>query len=76
MFDDFRQNLDDKSFEEEPEELSAEDLDLAFNEPQRHFLGMTAPQRLVIAVMFLLMTCMLGAFCLLVTGRIFPPFLG
>lgn len=74
MFDDFRQTSDETSFEEEPEEGS--DLEFTFNEQPRHFLGMTAPQRMVIAVLFLLMTCVLGSFCLLVTGRIFPPFLG
>lgn len=75
MFDDFRQTSDETSFEDQPEE-TGDDLGFTFTETPRHFLGMTAPQRMVIAVLLLLMTCVLGSFCLLVTGRIFPPFLG
>lgn len=74
MFDDFRQATDETSFEEQPEET--EEVGMAISQPQQRFLGMTAAQRLVIAVMLLLMTCVLGAFCLLVTERIAPPFLG
>jgi hypothetical protein len=36
------------------------------------FLGMTAPQRLVIAVLMLISVCVLSAMCLLITGRISP----
>ena len=42
----------------------------AAREPR--LLGMTAVQRFVIAVMLLLMVCVLGAFCMLVTGTIVP----
>lgn len=38
--------------------------------PPRGLLGMSAPQRLVVAVMLLLAVCVLGTMCLLVTGRI------
>jgi hypothetical protein len=34
------------------------------------FLGMTSIQRLVIAVLLLAAVCVLGAMCLLVTGKI------
>jgi hypothetical protein len=34
------------------------------------FRGMTAPQRLIIAVLLMLAVCILGTMCLLVTGRI------
>jgi hypothetical protein len=34
------------------------------------FLGMTARQRLIIAVMLLIAVCVLGTTCLLVTGAI------
>lgn len=37
------------------------------------FLGMTAPQRLIIAVLLMLAVCILGTMCLLVTGRIGFP---
>ncbi|MBN2149474.1 MAG: hypothetical protein JW726_18950 [Anaerolineales bacterium] len=76
MFDDFRQSAEEESFQEEQPD-AADDLEMmAFDEPERHFLGMTAPQRMIIAFMLLLMTCVLSAFCLLISGRVFPPFLG
>jgi len=34
------------------------------------FLGMTAPQRFVIALMLMIAVCTLGSMCLLVTGKI------
>jgi hypothetical protein len=40
------------------------------------FLGMTPVQTFVIALMLLIITCLLSASCLLVTGRVVPPFLG
>lgn len=36
-------------------------------------LGITPAQRFIIAAMILLMTCLLGTFCLVVTGKIVPP---
>jgi hypothetical protein len=41
---------------------------------QARFLGMTAPQRFVIAVILFLMVCVLGAFCLVLTGKIWIAF--
>jgi hypothetical protein len=75
MFDDFRKQTDETAFpEEKPEDNLAADFTFT-QEPQR-FLGMTAPQRLVIAFLLLMMTIILGTFCLLVTAKIVPPFLG
>ena len=71
MFDDLRQQADDTSFEEE-EKDSYSYKDKA-PKVKREFLGMTPPQRFVVAVMLLMMTCVLSAFCLLVTERIFIP---
>ncbi len=34
------------------------------------FLGMTAPQRFVIALMLMIAVCTLGSMCLLITGKI------
>jgi len=39
------------------------------------FLGMTPFQTFFIALLMLLITCLLSASCLLVTGRVVPPFL-
>jgi hypothetical protein len=36
----------------------------------RGFLGLSASQRLVLALLLLLAVCVLGSMCLLVTGRI------
>ena len=41
--------------------------------PRRRFLGMTAAQRFMIAVMLLMMACLLGALLLLVTEKVVPP---
>jgi len=35
----------------------------------RRFFGMTASQRLIIAIMLLFAVCSLGAMCLLITGK-------
>jgi hypothetical protein len=51
------------------------------NPPGRHnpvkekgpFLGMTARQRFVVALLLLLMVCVLGAFVLLVFEKVVPP---
>jgi hypothetical protein len=40
------------------------------------FLGMTAPQRFIIALMVLMMVVILGAFFLLITGAIYLPLPG
>jgi hypothetical protein len=36
-------------------------------------LGMTAPQRLVVAMLLFFMVFVLGAFCLVITERVVPP---
>jgi hypothetical protein len=77
MFEDFRKQSDDDSlFEEHPEQQDQLDSDIVVSRSKQHFLGMTPPQRFVIAVMLLMMTCILGMFCLLVTEKVVPPFLG
>jgi hypothetical protein len=40
----------------------------------RPFLGMTAGQRFILALLLFLMTCVLGAGCLVLTGRVYLPF--
>lgn len=71
MFEDFRKQSDEGTFEEQ---LDAElEADLVVDQRRPNFLGMTAPQRFVIALMLLMMTCILGTFCLLATEKIVPP---
>lgn len=78
MFDEFRQEAEDFSFEEAFETEDEKDA-YSFKEDtapkKRSFLGMTPIQRFVIAVLLLMMTCILSSFFLLVTERIAPPFL-
>lgn len=37
------------------------------------FLGITPVQRFILALMILMMTCLLGTFCLVLSGRVIPP---
>jgi hypothetical protein len=75
MLDDLREQASDSDF------FMGEDDNFEYDDakmPQRTarlFLGMTPVQRFVIAVMILMMVCVLGSFFLLVTERIYLPFL-
>jgi hypothetical protein len=78
MFEEFRQEADDYSFEDAFDTEEEQDI-YSFKEEltpkKKPFLGMTPVQRFVIAVLLLMMTCILSTFFLLVTERIAPPFL-
>jgi hypothetical protein len=66
MLDEFREQANAGTFfeEEEPEE------ETKLPPVKRKFLGMTAAQRFLIAMMLLVMTCIMGALFLVVTGRV------
>ncbi|MFM8322294.1 MAG: hypothetical protein ACKOC5_15375 [Chloroflexota bacterium] len=71
MLDDLRQQAGD-SFLDEPEDpIDGFERPL----PPRRFLGMSPVQTFVISLLLFLITCLLSASCLLVTGRMVPPFL-
>lgn len=71
MLDDLR---DDADFMEEDDQLGYENQSASSAvSSQTGFLGMSPEQRFVIAVMFLLMVCILGAFFLLITGSVALP---
>ena len=75
-YDSFRQQADDNVFQEpeKPAEETVSGIPSRRSRRKRgNFLGMTAMQRFIIAVMVLMMTCLLGTFCLLVTQKIVPP---
>ncbi len=72
MLDDFREQANASPFYEEAPPPSFEEGPL---ERRRLFLGMTPAQRFVIALMFLLIICLIGAFALLVTEKIVLPFI-
>jgi hypothetical protein len=72
MLDDLR-NSAQSSFDQEdhsPQTPQAQ----KFQSDRGHFLGMTAGQRFVIVLMLLLMTCIMGTFCLLIFEKISLPF--
>lgn len=71
MYEDFRKQSDEDAFEDELEDEL--DADLFVSEQHANFLGMTDVQRFVIALILLVMTIILGSFCLLVTEKVVLP---
>ncbi|MFZ5857332.1 MAG: hypothetical protein ACOYZ6_10915 [Chloroflexota bacterium] len=78
MFDGLRKDASDTSgFDEQPVEFFPEEKKPAPKPVRRRkatassgkILGMTAPQRFLIAVMLMIAVCAMGAMCLLITGR-------
>jgi hypothetical protein len=71
MLDEFREDANASPyFEDETEEYFEE---VRSYSGRKKILGMTAAQRLVIAVMILIMTCVVGSLMLLVFERVVPP---
>ncbi|MEX2143419.1 MAG: hypothetical protein WD740_02395 [Anaerolineales bacterium] len=70
MLDDFLKDEDTSSFLDEIEATTKLELT---PEPETGFMGMTAVQRFVIALMFFFMVVIIGSFFLLVTGAIAIP---
>ena len=70
MLDDFREQAGSSAFEGEDAPVFHQT-----RPTDRRFLGMSPAQRFVVALILLLMTCLLGAFCLLVTERVVLPFM-
>lgn len=73
MLDDLREKTSDKEFFEEMDE-GFETRYESDSSNSKLFFGMTPIQRFVIAVMILLMVCVMGLFLLLVTERVYFPF--
>ncbi len=73
MLDDLRNSA---TFEEEPEPIDEEVVGqpLPRKRASQPFLGMTPVQRFVIALLLFLMSCVLSAFCLLLTESVYLPF--
>jgi hypothetical protein len=71
MLDEFREEANASPFfEDEPEEYFEE---VGSYRQRKKILGMTAAQRLVIAIMILIMTCIVGGLMLLVFEIVVPP---
>jgi hypothetical protein len=71
MFDGLRKDASDASAFDEQAEFFPGDKPEA---PARRrkpgaFLGLTAPQRFLLAVMLMMTVCVLGAMCMVVTGK-------
>ncbi len=72
MLDDLReQAIEDPYIDDEQSQGYSRDSDIK----RTYFLGMTPGQRLFIAVLILVMTCLLSTFFLLITERLDPLFL-
>lgn len=72
MLDELREQADQSEDLDDEEESAAAYFRMRY-QTDRPFLGLTAGQRLVLALMMLVMVFILGTFCLLVTGRVVPP---
>jgi hypothetical protein len=70
MLDEFREQASTSPYYEEPEETFEE---VKPHRRKKRILGLTAGQRLVIALMLLFMVCILGTLALLVTEKIVIP---
>jgi hypothetical protein len=75
MFDNLREDAS-SFYDEEEGQTDVQQAEPSFSagapvytRPSR-FLGMTSIQRFIIAIMLLFTVCILGALCLLATGRI------
>jgi hypothetical protein len=69
MFDNLREEATSSSLYEEEAKFIPAAGTTSGARPSR-FLGMTAPQRFIIAVMMMVAVCALGMMCLLVTEKI------
>ncbi len=71
MFDNLREQMNSSPLSDDEAKLQAS---TGVASPPRRgsgaFLGMTAQQRFLISVILMIMVCIMGALCLLVTGRI------
>lgn len=69
MIDDLRNSANESYSEEEVNPIPQIDR----TRGNKNFLGMTAPQRFILAVLLLIAVIVLGSFCLLITGKIVLP---
>jgi len=71
MLDDFRDEANASPyFEDEGTDYFEE---ISTSRRRGKLLGMTASQRLVVAIMLFMMTCIVGSLALLVFERVVPP---
>ena len=81
MFDNLRDFSDEPLYEDEPNDLykEPEDINPAVSKApapkarkkrkNKKFLGLTAQQRFILSIMFMLTVCMVGTLAMLVLGK-------
>ncbi len=74
MLDDLRNSGSQFIEEEEPQEAPEQQPERVPPRKRKPFLGLTPQQRFFLALMLFLSVLVLGAFCLVATGRIVLPF--
>jgi len=76
MFDDLRQSVlepYDTNPDENKKELPLEEEEAPEKTESKGLLGLTAPQRFILSLALLLMTCLLSAVCLVLTEKVVLP---
>ena len=75
MLDDLRSNNNDPQRSQQPYPDAEDIYNASVDEEdgKGNFLGMTAPQRFVIVMLLLFLTCVLGSFALILTGKVVLP---
>jgi hypothetical protein len=73
MFDNLRDDSSAAFFEgENPLQPDAGLTDPPLSQPPRKFLGLTPIQRFILSVLIMIMTCIFGLACSIVTGNMVP----
>ena len=70
MLDDIRKSASEPSQQENTPQLQNTEPQ---PEDEKKFLGMTAKQRFILALLLLISICVLGSLCLVVFGKVYIP---
>jgi len=72
MFEDFRKQVEEAAMAAETQE---EEPEVPIPEPEGYFLGMTPMQRFIVSILLFFMLIILGGLFLVVTQKVYLPFL-
>ncbi|MDX9864174.1 MAG: hypothetical protein RBT34_05145 [Anaerolineaceae bacterium] len=74
MLDDLRNSAASSYLEDEPTPETPEPSPAKKKKKEdARFLGLTAPQRFIVVLLLMMMTCLLGTFVLILTGKVWLP---
>lgn len=74
MLDDLRNSAASSYMDEEPlPEIPEQAPEKKKKKADSRFLGLTAPQRFIVVLLLMMMTCLLGTFVLILTGKVWLP---